>query len=99
MLVCGDVGGKWEELYQRVKVVNKKNGPFHMLLCVGDFFGKGFQETEAEASDRLALITEPPIPTFILGPTAQDQVGNYTDISGCEIGSSGIIYLGPFKVQ
>ena len=87
ILVCGDVNGSFKELYQRVGAVNRKNGPFHMLLCVGNFFS-----TAAETNKQVP--SEPPIPTFILGPTTAEQVENYPDSSGCEIGITGIIYLG-----
>ncbi|KAH9383282.1 CWF19-like protein 1 [Haemaphysalis longicornis] len=39
ILVCGDVNGQFDKLFDRVAAVDKKNGPFEMLLCVGDFFG------------------------------------------------------------
>ena len=38
-LVCGDVEGRLNQLFKRASNVNQKNGPFAMLLCVGDFFG------------------------------------------------------------
>ncbi|EGC36123.1 hypothetical protein DICPUDRAFT_87565 [Dictyostelium purpureum] len=38
ILVCGDIGGNFQQLYKRVATVNKSNGPFHLLLCVGAFF-------------------------------------------------------------
>jgi hypothetical protein len=38
-LVCGDVEGRFKKLFTRVDTVNKKNGPFDLLLCVGNFFG------------------------------------------------------------
>jgi hypothetical protein len=37
ILVCGDVGGKFDELYQRVNDIQKKQS-FDVLLCVGRFF-------------------------------------------------------------
>lgn len=39
-LTCGDVCGQFDQLFKRVTSVNKKAGPFDLLLCVGDFFGK-----------------------------------------------------------
>ena len=39
-LVCGDVEGNFNLLFKRVANVNNKNGPFSMLLCVGNFFGQ-----------------------------------------------------------
>lgn len=41
VLLAGDCGGNFAALFNRVASVNKKNGPFKLLLCVGDFFGPG----------------------------------------------------------
>jgi hypothetical protein len=38
-LVCGDVEGKLQKLFSRVENINKGQGPFDLLLCVGNFFG------------------------------------------------------------
>ena len=36
--MAGDVRGQFKQLFQRVESINKKAGPFEILLCVGDFF-------------------------------------------------------------
>ena len=33
-LVCGDVCGKWEQLYKRINSIQKKNGPFDVSLLI-----------------------------------------------------------------
>ena len=38
VLVTGDPGGSLSTLFKRVAAVNKSNGPFDMLFCVGSFF-------------------------------------------------------------
>jgi hypothetical protein len=38
VLVSGDPGGKLSTLFKRVAAVNKSNGPFDYLFCVGSFF-------------------------------------------------------------
>lgn len=38
VLVTGDPGGNLSALFKRVTAVNKTNGPFDMLFCVGSFF-------------------------------------------------------------
>jgi hypothetical protein len=48
-LVVGDVEGQFETVFGRVSTVQKQNGPFHALFCVGDFFGP----SEQQAQDRL----------------------------------------------
>ena len=41
VLLSGDPEGKLGALFKRVAAVNKSNGPFDMLLCVGSFFTPG----------------------------------------------------------
>lgn len=43
-LVCGDVSGKFKQFFSRVETINKKSGPFELLLCVGNFFGDKNEE-------------------------------------------------------
>ena len=38
VLITGDVNGSLAALFKRVTTVNKSNGPFDMLFCVGCFF-------------------------------------------------------------
>lgn len=42
----GDVRGRFKQLFQRVDVINKKAGPFEILLCVGDFFSEDKKQNE-----------------------------------------------------
>lgn len=43
-LLCGDVEGKFQTLFNRVDNIQKKSGPFDALLCVGNFFGVNNRE-------------------------------------------------------
>lgn len=38
VVITGDVNGSLNALFKRVAAVNKSNGPFDMLFCVGCFF-------------------------------------------------------------
>lgn len=38
VLLAGDCLGGFDTLFKKVAAVNKKNGPFDLLLCVGQFF-------------------------------------------------------------
>ena len=40
VLACGDVKGQVGPLLKRIEAVNKKAGPFEMVLCVGQFFNE-----------------------------------------------------------
>ena len=41
VLLSGDPEGKLGALFKRVAAVNKSNGPFDLLICVGSFFPQG----------------------------------------------------------
>lgn len=38
--------GRFKQLFQRVENINKKSGPFEILLCVGDFFSEDAKQNE-----------------------------------------------------
>ncbi|GAB6026563.1 hypothetical protein CHUAL_012979 [Chamberlinius hualienensis] len=84
ILVSGDVDGNFDELFKRVNLVNKKNGPFEMLLCIGNFFGSRNESWRSYTTDSIKKV---PITTYILGPNKEDHVVLYPDgLSGdlCE---------------
>ncbi|CAK9881409.1 unnamed protein product [Sphagnum jensenii] len=66
ILLCGDVNGHLHALYKRVLAVNKSNGPFDALLCVGQFFPRtpdGIDEMETY----FTLAKPIPLPTYFIG--------------------------------
>jgi hypothetical protein len=66
ILLCGDVNGHLHALYKRVLAVNKSNGPFDALLCVGQFFPRtpdGIEEMETY----FTLAKPIPLPTYFIG--------------------------------
>ncbi|KAL9978838.1 hypothetical protein ACROYT_G016409 [Oculina patagonica] len=95
ILVCGDVCGKLNILYGRVRNILKKNKDFEMLLCVGSFFGTSAgsqQEWEAYVSGSSSV----PIPTYLLGPTEKQEMSYYSSVSlenGGEL-CENVTYLG-----
>ncbi|CAA6660931.1 unnamed protein product [Spirodela intermedia] len=66
ILVCGDVLGRLKQLFKRVQSVNASNGPFDVLLCVGQFFPNSPDGLE-ELSDYLEGRAPIPIPTYFTG--------------------------------
>lgn len=46
-LFCGDVEGKFNAFFNRIENLNKKSGPFDLVLCVGNFFGINNREFDA----------------------------------------------------
>ncbi|XP_008122722.1 CWF19-like protein 1 [Anolis carolinensis] len=90
LLVCGDVEGRLEALFARVRAVQKKSGPFELLLCVGNFFGSA---REPEWEDFRGGAKKAPIPTFVLGANNAETAGHFPDPGGCEL-AENITYLG-----
>lgn len=89
VLVAGDVEGNITTLFKRVETVNKKAGPFEMLLCVGSFFGPGNLGWADYKSGRCKV----PLPVYILGPNSEAELVPYPDLAGCEL-AENVIYLG-----
>ncbi|XP_075573772.1 CWF19-like protein 1 [Pelecanus crispus] len=90
VLACGDVEGRLETLFGRVRAIQDKSGRFDMLLCVGNFFGS---TSETEWADYRTGAKKAPIPTYVLGANDQETVSYFPDVSGCEL-AENITYLG-----
>jgi len=72
VLVSGDVGGKWEALFKRVAAVNKSNGPFDCLFCIGGSFapaapGDDSKDIPGELVEYIAGVKKPPVTTYFIG--------------------------------
>lgn len=72
VLVSGDPLGKLGTMFKRVAAVNKANGPFDYLFCVGSFFPNAgapedSAEPDAETMDFLTGKREIPVPCFFIG--------------------------------
>lgn len=89
VLICGDVQGHFKTLFSKVENINKKNGPFDFLLCVGDFFGADNSELESYKSNEKVIS----IPTYFIGPNRESDLKHYPDEDGCEI-CQNLTYLG-----
>ncbi|CAK9235704.1 unnamed protein product [Sphagnum jensenii] len=66
ILLCGDVNGHLHALYKRVLAVNKSNGPFDALLCVGQFFPRT-PDGIGEMETYFTLAKPIPLPTYFIG--------------------------------
>jgi hypothetical protein len=60
-LVCGDVLGKLDQLFERVDKIQQDKGPFDVLFCIGKFFTKSDILQPYRNGSRTA-----PIQTFIV---------------------------------
>ncbi|KZS05856.1 CWF19 protein 1 [Daphnia magna] len=96
ILVVGDVEGQYDVLFNRVRTINKKSGPFDMLLCVGDFFSSD-PAAEAQLESYKLAEKQVPIPTLILGPSKQEHCRYLQDLKGCEV-CTNLTYLGDYGV-
>ncbi|XP_072022054.1 CWF19-like protein 1 [Amphiura filiformis] len=92
ILVTGDVAGKFDQLFNRVRNVNKKAGPFEMLLCVGDFFGVA-ASAQAEWKKYQDGEEKVPMPTYILGANKVEHLKFFAEPNGCEI-AENVTFLG-----
>uniref|UniRef100_A0A0L8G1K5 Cwf19-like C-terminal domain-containing protein n=1 Tax=Octopus bimaculoides TaxID=37653 RepID=A0A0L8G1K5_OCTBM len=89
ILVCGDAEGNFKTLFSRVTNIQKKNGPFDLLLCVGDFFGNENEEWNRILKGELSV----PITVLILGANQDAHCSYYPEKEGCEL-YENILYLG-----
>ncbi|TVU09313.1 hypothetical protein EJB05_42777 [Eragrostis curvula] len=66
ILLAGDAHGRLHQLFKRVKSVNQSTGPFHALLCVGQFFSPD-GDAEGDVADYIDGRAAVPIPTYFTG--------------------------------
>ncbi|CAL1568360.1 unnamed protein product [Knipowitschia caucasica] len=92
VLACGDVEGRLTALFNRVQTIQKKAGPFDLLLCVGDFFGTS-PDAESEWQQYKTGAKKAPIHTYILGSASPEKTVHFPSSSGCEL-CDNITYLG-----
>ncbi|KAM4747935.1 CWF19-like protein 1 [Rhinophrynus dorsalis] len=92
VLTCGDVYGRFDILFNRVRAIQKKSGQFDLLLCVGSFFGTS-PESQALWEEYKSGAKKAPIQTYILGANNQETVKYFKDVDGCEL-AENITYLG-----
>ncbi|XP_027702151.1 CWF19-like protein 1 [Vombatus ursinus] len=90
LLACGDVEGKFDVLFNRIRAIQKKSGNFDLLLCVGDFFGS---TPSTEWEEYRTGVKRAPIQTYVLGANDQEAVKYFPDVDGCEL-AENITYLG-----
>ncbi|CAH8534228.1 unnamed protein product [Dicrocoelium dendriticum] len=97
ILITGDVNGRLEALFSRVKKVTK-SGAFDMMFCIGNFFGNDASDVdkiirgdlEGSFSQFSSLLV--PIPTYIVTPI-DAHFRRYSDEKGSEV-SHNLIFLG-----
>lgn len=88
--MCGDVKGKFKTFFNRIETINKKSGPFEVLLCVGDFFDACDNNELNAYKNGFKHIS---IPTYILGPNTLESSEQYNNLNDGEI-CTNLTYLG-----
>ncbi|CAD5231905.1 unnamed protein product [Bursaphelenchus xylophilus] len=88
VLAVGDVNGNFNLLRKKLNVINKKNGPFDLVFCVGEFFGPNEEENQAVVEGKIEF----PIPLYILGPNCPSTARFYPE-TGVEF-SPNLTFLG-----
>jgi len=91
VIICGDLNGKFDKVFDRIRKLQKKGQKFDMMFCVGNVF-------EGESSEFKLYLNGSkvaPIQTYILGPNNQEQYDNYNagSIDGFEL-CKNVTYLG-----
>lgn len=102
ILASGPVNGRHALFFERINKVNKKNGPFDMILVVGSFFSDNSEENQDWVDQiKRKELSIPQIPIYILGPQSSSQALYYRnkedDQSSFENGfeiTEGITFLG-----
>ncbi|XP_041984453.1 CWF19-like protein 1 [Aricia agestis] len=87
-LICGDVNGNFNALFNRVDTIVKKSGSFDILLCAGNFFGDDNSQLDAYKMGTKKV----PVTTYVFGPSQLEHADYY-----CEEGGEivpNVIYMG-----
>lgn len=95
ILVCGNVKGQFSKLFKKLNSLQKKNGPFEAVLCPGQLFSVS-DSCEKEWNDCKSGQIKAPLPIYVLGPSSNDQLDYFKDVSiedGGEL-CENITYLG-----
>ncbi|XP_018497514.1 CWF19-like protein 1 [Galendromus occidentalis] len=71
ILVCGDVNGKFDQLYKRIRSILSKGQQFDSLFVVGEFFSP-FAGTLSAWESYASGEKQVPIATYILGPKSEN---------------------------
>ncbi|XP_071054059.1 CWF19-like protein 1 [Onthophagus taurus] len=75
IILCGDVEGKFNTFFNKIENINKKSGPFDLVLCVGNFFGINNKEFD----DYKKGIKKVSVPTYVLGPNKEEALDLFNE--------------------
>ncbi|KAL6784615.1 CGL125 [Auxenochlorella protothecoides x Auxenochlorella symbiontica] len=99
-LFAGACNGSIDALFKRASAVNASNGPFDLLICVGQFFGAAGPDDGEYQGPLLEYLTggkAAPLPTYFMGGWGGGAVSVLEAISA--VPESNIHYLGRAGVK
>eukprot|EP00842_Homolaphlyctis_polyrhiza_P002141 jgi/Hompol1/2928/HPOL_001491-RA len=67
LLVVGSFDGKLKQAVAKITAINSKNGPFDLLICVGDLFSPDQTQQLQELEDIQSGVIKFPVPTLFSG--------------------------------
>lgn len=89
-LICGDVKGKFNELFERVVAIQAKT-PISVLICIGKFFGPTLDSLNPYITQEKAL----PILTYFMATPDEVHLLDPEIRKGGEV-CKHLIHLGMF---
>ena len=89
VLVAGNVNGNIKQLCNRVNNVNRKNGPFHLLLVTGRVIGPNIESWTCLRDGTYHL----DVPSYILGADTAEHVPFFEHLPNGEV-CENVTYLG-----
>lgn len=104
-IVCGDIKGKFSEIFSKINKLNEKNGPFDLTLCVGQFYSDSneFGGADSEESNKYIKGEIPiQIPTYFIDSTDHLEFTQGMGYIVCDnlayLGKSGVVNLLGYNV-
>eukprot|EP01122_Echinamoeba_exundans_P005344 TRINITY_DN15511_c0_g1_i1.p1 TRINITY_DN15511_c0_g1~~TRINITY_DN15511_c0_g1_i1.p1 ORF type:complete len:578 (+),score=80.51 TRINITY_DN15511_c0_g1_i1:47-1735(+) len=93
ILVISDINGAFDKCFTHVTKLNEKAGPFHMLLCIGKFYGAA-ENSQKELEAYISGQKQMSIPTFfIVPPEEESRLPKPVLVEGGVI-AENLVYLG-----
>uniref|UniRef100_A0A6B2L1L9 Cwf19-like C-terminal domain-containing protein n=1 Tax=Arcella intermedia TaxID=1963864 RepID=A0A6B2L1L9_9EUKA len=93
-MVCGDVKGQLDQLFERVEGIISTKGNFACLFCVGKFF----DESNSFLTPYKNALKKVPLPTYFISLAQDEELLGDVDVNGGQI-CPNLFYLGKQGIQ
>lgn len=97
VLLAGDCLGGFDQLFKKVAAVNKKNGPFDLLLCVGQFFEEASDDGDIPEALKKYVdgSAQLPVKTYFIGGYGKGSAATLAALKKpAQHGDRNLHYLG-----